>query len=384
VTGTNFGPDPKGIEHMIQGLDFNGIIQSVVEMNRLKKDFVVPQRLLAPVVQDDGNVTVAIPVNNGDTVFANSTDHARSQLLDFTKIPGKFADLLVADGQNKTLEALLVDRIGLEKQADSMRKVRTYKSLDGGPLTLRALLSDSYRPLDYIDMAGAIAPEFQGTGLEIISSKITDKHLYIQAVDKTKYAAVVGSPMANDLIAPGIVIRGSEVGCGSVSVEELMFRKVCNNGAIGSKLLRKAHVGARGLYGDGGDAAGGVEVNFSDTTRALTDAAFWSQVKDVIHSILSTTGFAKRMDALYGLTQVKVPAVNFAVETFADERGLSNAEKESVLMHMIQGGDLTLYGMWNAITRSAEDASNYERAIELERIGGSFITDPYTRLIRPN
>jgi hypothetical protein len=40
-----------------------------------------------------------------------------------------------------------------------------------------------------------------------------------------------------------------------------------------------------------------------------------------------------------------------------------------VLTHLIEGGDLSQYGLMNAVTRTAEDAQSYDRASELEAAG---------------
>ena len=54
--------------------------------------------------------------------------------------------------------------------------------------------------------------------------------------------------------------------------------------------------------------------------------------------------------------------------------GLSQAEQGNVLQHLIQGGDLSQWGIMSAVTRTAEDAENYDRATEIETIGGKMLT----------
>ncbi len=43
------------------------------------------------------------------------------------------------------------------------------------------------------------------------------------------------------------------------------------------------------------------------------------------------------------------------------------------MQHLIRGGDLSAWGLANAITRTAEDAADYDRATELEVAGGRVI-----------
>ena len=47
-----------------------------------------------------------------------------------------------------------------------------------------------------------------------------------------------------------------------------------------------------------------------------------------------------------------------------------------MLRHLIEGGDLTRYGLFNAITRAAADLDSYDRATEFERFGGQVVELP--------
>ena len=50
--------------------------------------------------------------------------------------------------------------------------------------------------------------------------------------------------------------------------------------------------------------------------------------------------------------------------------GLHEDERASVLRHLIEGADLSLWGLSNAITATAQTVASYDRATELESIGG--------------
>jgi len=55
---------------------------------------------------------------------------------------------------------------------------------------------------------------------------------------------------------------------------------------------------------------------------------------------------------------------------------LSADEGAGVLAHLIRGGDLTQWGLCSAITRHSQDLADYDRATELERIGGRLVELP--------
>lgn len=64
------------------------------------------------------------------------------------------------------------------------------------------------------------------------------------------------------------------------------------------------------------------------------------------------------------------------VEVTAKRLALSEGEKSGVLRHLIQGGDLSRWGLANAVTRAAADFDEYDRASELEAFGGRVIEMP--------
>ena len=49
-----------------------------------------------------------------------------------------------------------------------------------------------------------------------------------------------------------------------------------------------------------------------------------------------------------------------------------------MLKHLIDAGDLSQFGMLNAVTRTAEDIESYDRATEVERLGSSVLYLPTT------
>ena len=56
--------------------------------------------------------------------------------------------------------------------------------------------------------------------------------------------------------------------------------------------------------------------------------------------------------------------------------GLTDDEGKGVLRHLIEGGDLSRYGLYTAVTRQSQDVEDYDRATELERIGAQVIELP--------
>ena len=116
---------------------------------------------------------------------------------------------------------------------------------------------------------------------------------------------------------------------------------------------------------------------FSNETRQLSDAALWNQVKDIVIASMDGTAFEK---IVHKLTAARTDQITQdpvkCVEIISDKNQLGEDDKVGILQHLIRGGDLTRYGLSNAITRHAEDCESYDKATELETLGGTIIELP--------
>ena len=65
-----------------------------------------------------------------------------------------------------------------------------------------------------------------------------------------------------------------------------------------------------------------------------------------------------------------------SVEVLADRYLLNERERAGVLRQLIAGGDLSGYGLVNAVTHYSEEIDDYDRATEFEALGGKLIELP--------
>jgi hypothetical protein len=251
----------------------------------------------------------------------------------------------------------------------SQPEMRMLRTLENGHHVGRAFLSQRYRPLDNHDLVEAVLPKLIDAGCEVKSCQLTDSRLYIQATTPKITAEV----KKGDVVQAGITISNSEVGAGSVKVEPMAFRLVCLNGMIMPTAMRRHHVGRAG---DGEWNEGEAAEVFSDSTRRLDDKAFWAKVNDVVNHSLTEIKFLEHVKRMTDSTKIETGKPLEAVEIVAKKFLLSEGESNSVLDHLAKGGDLSLWGLANAVTRTAEDVESYDRAVELERIGGEVIELP--------
>jgi hypothetical protein len=137
------------------------------------------------------------------------------------------------------------------------------------------------------------------------------------------------------------------------------------------KSLRKYHVGGRHQITDG------LVHLLSDSTRKLSDQALWAQVGDVVRGAFDEAKFAASVDSMRGMTEQRIEGSPVKVlDLAAKTLDIRELEKPSILRHLIEGGDLSRYGLFNAITRTAEDIESYDRATDFERMGGRLIELP--------
>lgn len=348
---------------MKTGKSLTELAQEIQRQMDAKKDFLAPTNKLTAVV-DDGAVKLQIADQGAPFPI---TQLALRQIGEHTEIPAKYVDRMAQHAPE--LLAKNINHWFVETPAKRM--IRT---LDN---RARAFLSDRFRTLDNSDLAEAAFPAIFKLGVSVISMEITERRLYIKCVDekinaqvKAKTGHGLGEGHARiDQICPAIVISNSEVGEGRLGIEAGLWTLGCTNMAIlKQRSMSKYHVGRAIELGDN------IYELLSDSTRAKTDAATWAQVGDVITAAFDKVRFDGEVLKLQGMAEdvIKDDVVQ-VVERAAKKFTLSDGQRSSVLTHLIQGGDLSRYGLFNAITRTAEDQDSYDDATDLERLGGQII-----------
>lgn len=338
---------------MKRGKTITELAMEIQRQQESKKDYIVPVSQLS--MTDNGNFSF------GDNVLP-FTHHANGQVASYLDIPRKYYDK-VKESDPKLLQSH-VNHWLKQKEGDK-RLVRT---LDGNG---RALLSSRYRMLDNMDMMEAVLPTLQHHKVNIMSSEVTDKRLYIKAV----FPKLEGEVNKGDVVQSGIVISNSEIGSGSLNIQPLLYRLVCTNGMIlPDQQFRKLHIGKN----NGRDID--IAALLTDETKELNDQAFWHTVRDVVASSFDKVLFEQNLDVMRraaGL-EIKSNKVEKVVEVTAKKFGFSQGVQDSIFRNLIDpqvhATDLSMWGLANAFTQTANNEEDYEIATALETAGGSIIT----------
>ena len=343
---------------MKQGKTLNELAKELERQRLARKDFIADTAGLEVVTDSNGVTKVMMGFTDISGEFVIS-DIAHQQIATRLQIPFRYY-------QKMRLEyPELLDK-NINSWFARTNEKRMLRTLDN---RLRAFLSDRYRRLDNLELAEAVLPILNEIkGLEIISSEITETHMYIKVINK-KLKADVGE---NDIVQAGMVISNSEVGLGSLKVEPLVYRLVCKNGLIVKDYTQKKyHVGKQV------DSEESAYEIYRDETLAADDKAFFMKVQDTVRCAVDETKFLLSVNKLIAVKSEHTGDNPIkTVELLADKYVLNQNERGSILRHFIMGGDDSRFGLVNAVTRASQDIEDYNRATELERLGGELLLLP--------
>lgn len=349
------------------GLSLQEMAAEIERQSRLKEDYLVDTQNLQMEPFDAG-VYLHMRDNGAEIVEPLEIGRiAHRQLGTHLKIPAAYYDRMLT-----SYPELLAQNVNAWFRREPVRRmIRTM----GG--TARAFLSSRYRRIDNLEVARAVLPiigEMQGVHFE--SCQITDSRMYLKVVNTRLQAEVT----PGDIVQAGIIVSNSEVGQGSVNVQPLVYRLVCSNGmVVNDAQTRRNHVGR----------VNGAAENFllySDETLAADDHAFLLKLQDTVRAAVDEARFSQVIGLMQSAKQAAIEAKDIpgVVRLASREFHITDEESAGVLQHLIEGRDLTLYGLSNAITRHSQDVESYDRATELESIGYNVLSMPARQWNRIN
>lgn len=381
---------------MKQGRTLPALASELERQANAKRDFLAPAQHLR--VRSNGHTDLILD----ESFMVNEIAHG--QLAEYAGVPKSFYDRLrneataltvpsprlgncppsdvdptqLVQCENVPLFDVLLNRLLFGKGGD----VRMIRTLDG---TVRAFLSDAFNlDLDNFDVfrAAATAIEQAGLGAEHVAScEVTERRMYLKVVSPKLEATIDPSNLIHphgghhmlkepQVIQAGFILSNSETGLGSLSVQQVVYKLQCTNLWITEDGYRQRHLG-KTLEAD---TEG--RVYRSDTRQADAKARLL-KIRDHISDALNETRFKTLVAKMQETTEVKLEgSIEKIVEVTARKFGLAQPEKEDVLKNLIEGADLSLWGLTNAITATAQTAPTYDRSTELEAIGGRFFALP--------
>jgi hypothetical protein len=285
-------------------------------------------------------------------------------MANYVGINRKYYDKML--GYNKGLLAVNLNEWFQCTEKPYAAETRMVRVLDGN---MRAFLSNRYQRIDNYDLLTALIPVFsEFSNLRFESADLSDRHMHL----KVFWSGNQKEVKQGDVIEAGCVIRNSETGFSSTSVKPMSLRLWCMNGATHDEYgTRKVH------KGKAIEASETSYELFTDETLQLSDKAYIMQVRDLVRSTLKGVWLDKVVSQMREAQGIVVEDPKKAVQELGKRFLFSEQEQELTLEHFfkdISHNGQTQYGLFNAVTRMAQDIDSYERATELEEIGGQILT----------
>ena len=352
---------------MKSGISLVEMAQEIQRQNDLKADYMLDTRSLR-LEPFGGGLYLNAYDQSGDYAVepleVNAIAHR--QIGTHLKIPAAYYDKMLEE-----YPELLAQNVNAWFQREPA--VRMVRTIDG---TARAFLSNRYRRIDNLDIAGIVLPVLQEMeGMHFESCQLTDSRMYIKVVNTRLEAEVV----PGDIVQSGIIISNSEVGLGSVSIQPLVYRLVCSNGMVVNDAQTRNHVGRVN------EASENYQL-YSEKTLEADDKAFAMKIQDTVRAVVDEVRFTRVVNMMREAKDapMNTAAVPGIVKLVSKDFHITDDESSGVLQRLIEGNDLTLYGLSNAVTRHSQDVKDYDRATALEGIGYNILSMPARQWSRIN
>lgn len=352
--------------------DLSTLAAEIRRLQDTKRDYVVDTRRMTftTVTEDMADADDAA----GSYLLFDSADHetegtggglindfGHRQIREWAGIPAKYYDRLRAEAP-RLLDTNVQHWLHDPKREQHVRMVRM---LEG---RVRAFLSNRYRRLDNYDlMEKAVLPALsKHPGLAFHVAAMTDDRLYVRAVLPTLNATV----QVGDEVQAGVQIRNSEVGDGKLEVAPFVWRLVCLNGMVRADM-------SLGRYHVGREQEESAYAIYQDDTLRADDDAYWLKVRDAVDAALSDVTFGRIVAQMReAATGERVADPVQTTERLANQHDLTDEEGTSILTFLARGGDLSQWGVANAVTAAAKGAESFDRQEDLERLGGALVVLP--------
>jgi len=347
---------------MKTGKTLSELATELMRQQATKKDYIADTRALQLRVGSDDQLFLD-GINGGLTIRPT----AHEQLSQTLGIPKAYYDRLMQAAPD-----LLCRNVNHWLTATPARKM--VRTLDGG---VRAILSDRFRALDNLDLAEAVLPQLQKLEANVVSGEVTESRFFLKAVTPKVQAVVdkitpgqnhnlIADYAKGDIVQAGLVISNSEIGAGMLKVEEMTYRLICLNGAIHEAIAKRRHVGRR----TGEELLEGFAEYYTTETQRLDDKAIFSKIKDAVAGSLTQDRLNAHILQYQGAQENKIEGdIPAAVEVVAKNFGLGETQRGNMLRHLIEGGDLSAWGLGNALTKASQDEDSYENATQMEYAG---------------
>lgn len=363
----------------------SAVVAELQRQARCYKDFVLPTKKLQLVTVEDG---VALRFETPQTgKRGNVLPMSRRALLQLWSWVGlplnsrlyKRLTTGYETGSGKqrdrfwgTLCSLVNDHF---KVLAVNKLVRTLQRPDG-EWYIRAILSDKYRIIPNDQLFMAIADKLKSVGAEIWDARLSEDIFYLYAVapgisaqiraDRTfKGDRWIGDE--GDAVNAAFMTKNSETGQGGCEVCPAVVTKVKRTFTVRQNVLTLRHLGS---------AHAADEMLSASTIRDMNQIVY-KQVRDYCASTFNPDKFQEIIDKINDATQDELEDPAKAAEAVRIVFDLSEERQDAILKWLNASGDVSRYGLAQAVAREASDNPKLsaDEAVDLEQASAKLIED---------
>jgi hypothetical protein len=253
--------------------------------------------------------------------------------------------------------------------------VRTFTAAkENGVGYARALLSNSYKPIDNWDVLNAVIMGMTAAGLDahvVRQADLTDRRMYVKIVVPEVQALAPNllrnyvSPYSrnrgadNPTVFAGLVIKNSETGGSAFTITPELTVEICTNGmTITQDAIRKTHLGSK-LEEDG-------LIKVSNETQQANLALITAQTKDAVNTFLDVDYMKNVIDRIERQAGTELVAPQDVVQSIVKRAAFTAADADGIMDAFIKGADVTRGGMFNAITAYSQRVEDADHAYEMD------------------
>ena len=316
-------------------------------------------------------------------------DHALDLICTYTHMPASYHRYCNKENKSRLATHNLNEWFRDPETNKQTRMFRFWKpeaDLTELPYRLRSFHSTRYMRVDnevIIDIVSPIVQQFKGGALEIASCNQSEHFLNLKCTMPTlKKEVKVG-----DYVEAGFRMKNGETGLSKILGGGFIGRLTCSNGAvltdwIGDPFSRKHLTGAQPI---------GVMPQYDNMHHTIYGdyiPTIRKQLQQLLEKCFSEEHFERVVERLTATAHLSTTIKNLdphpeskkrtipALIVVGKEFGLSRNAQQNVFDALHKDGDFTQWGFANAITRTANDHSNYDEATKLEEIGGNILSFP--------
>lgn len=356
------------VQRMIDGkaVGVQATMQRLLDEGKLQQDYIAPlgvnlrRKEHNPVITFAGGDT-PLTMNMPDGQFSLH-DNAIGQLADRMGVPQRYLRTLASgDPWSKQLAAHLLNEHSswTERSRVLVRAVGTQ---------VRAVLSDSYRRLDSVQILTAFVEEAAGQGAVISDAYMNDTKIWAETI-LPQPLIVPTRNNGNVVIFAGARFSTSDYGNGSVDMRAFLLNGACLNGMVRESVMKQVHLGSK--LPD--------NLALSQRTYELDTQTTTSAIRDLTKGLFSRDALERKAYEIQGASEMEVD-LDREITRLTKSGSLlksEGAEVEKILMRNdpddgVQGG-ATLWKLTQAITAHARELSP-ERSRELHEISGNLMS----------